>query len=182
MSDNVCISELATRPLLYTDTIGGKQISGDEYWAVTTNELNALQRELAEAKAENERLPAFLDRVHAWMLETFDMETVRNKTERNHRFLEESLELVQSLGCTQAEAHMLVDYVFGRPVGEPHQELGGVMVTIAALCNANDMDHEKAGADELTRCWQNVEKIRAKQAGKPRNSPLPGPSAQTGGD
>ena len=57
-------------------------------------------------------------------------------TERNHRFLEEALELVQSKGCTASEAHQLVDYVFNRPIGEPFQELGGVMVTLAALANA----------------------------------------------
>ena len=29
---------------------------------------------------------------------------------------------------------------------------------------------------ELARIWTKVEQIRAKQAAKPRNSPLPGPS------
>ena len=62
-------------------------------------------------------------------------------TERNHRFLEEALELVQSKGCTASEAHQLVDYVFSRPVGEPFQELGGVMVTLAALADAAGPEH-----------------------------------------
>lgn len=53
----------------------------------------------------------FQDRVAEWMRATFNTETITNKTERNHRFLEESLELVQSLGCTQGEAHALVEYV-----------------------------------------------------------------------
>ena len=39
-----------------------------------------------------------------------------------HRFLEEALELVQACGATASEAHQLVDYVYGRPVGEPAQE------------------------------------------------------------
>lgn len=39
----VCISPLATRPILYTDTInGGQQAMRDDLWAVTTVELNAL--------------------------------------------------------------------------------------------------------------------------------------------
>jgi hypothetical protein len=119
---------------------------------------------------------SFQQMVAEWMVATFDLETIRNVTERNHRFLEESLELVQSKGCTREEAHMLVEYVFGRPVGEPEQETGGVMVTLAALCNAAGMDMDMAARVELARCWANVEKIRAKQAGKPRHSPLPGPS------
>ena len=88
--------------------------------------------------------------------------------------MEESLELVQSLGCTQEECHRLVDYVFGRPIGEPHQELGGVMVTLAALCNAYpDMQMDEAGYKELNRCWNNIEKIREKQKNKPKSGPLP---------
>jgi len=58
--------------------------------------------------------PPFQRRVQAWLMECFSMEVCRDKTERNHRFLEESLELVQALGCTKDEAHQLVDYVFGR--------------------------------------------------------------------
>lgn len=122
----------------------------------------------------------FQDRVAKWMQATFDAETVSNKAERNHRFLEESLELVQSLGCTQAEAHMLVDYVFGRPVGECEQETGGVMVTLAALANANNIRVNRAAETELTRCWSKIDQIRAKQAGKPRHSPLPGLSQPPG--
>lgn len=121
----------------------------------------------------------FQNHVAEWMVATFDAETVSNIDERNHRFLEESLELVQSLGCTQAEAHMLVDYVFGRPVGEPKQETGGVMVTLAALGNAAGIRIADAAETELARCWTKIDQIRAKQAGKPKHSPLPGPSETT---
>lgn len=124
----------------------------------------------------NEKAP-FQRRVADWMMETFSMEVTRDTTERNHRFLEEALELVQSLNCTREEAHMLVDYVFGRPIGAPEQEVGGVSVTLAALCNAAGMDATECAERELARCWLNIDRIRAKQAGKPRNSPLPGPSA-----
>lgn len=117
---------------------------------------------------------SFQARVHEWMLATFDANTVESTTERNHRFLEESVELVQSLGCTREEAHLLVDYVFNRDVGVPAQECGGVMVTLAALCNTRGMRVEDAAEAELARCWKNIDKIRAKQATKPKHSPLPG--------
>lgn len=118
----------------------------------------------------------FQNRVAPWMLACFGVEISADINERNHRFLEEALELVQSEGCTANEAHQLVDYVFGRDVGEPHQEVGGVMVTLAALCLATDLDMHRAGEDELARIWEKVEQIRAKQAAKPKHSPLPGPS------
>jgi len=96
-----------------------------------------------------------------------------DRTERNHRFLEEALELVQAIGCTQSEAHQLVDYVFSRPKGEPSQELGGVLVTLNALATAFPMPVDYCGEKELTRVWGKIDKIRAKQATKPKHSPLP---------
>lgn len=109
-------------------------------------------------------------RVANWMMATFTMEETRGTEERNRRFLEESLELVQSLGCTQQEAHVLVEYVFNRPKGDTKQELGGVLITLSALCNAVDItDMLNWGEWELRRCWQNIETIRNKQADKPKS-------------
>jgi hypothetical protein len=107
-------------------------------------------------------------RVMDWMMACFSNEIARNRQERNHRFLEESLELVQSLDCTREAAHRLVDYVFDRPHGNPVQELGGVMVTIAALSSVHGLDMDEAADTELVRVWQNIDKIRAKQLIKPQ--------------
>lgn len=81
-------------------------------------------------------------------------------------------------GCTASEAHQLVDYVYGRPVGERAQEVGGVMVTLAALCLAQGLAMHAAGETELARIWTKVEAIRAKQAAKPKHSPLPAAAPQ----
>ncbi|MGV2128091.1 hypothetical protein ACQZ4Q_01350 [Agrobacterium vitis] len=121
--------------------------------------------------------PSFQARVKPWMLACFGEAILADQTERTHRFLEEALELVQSCGCSQSEAHQLVDYVYGRPTGEPNQEVGGVMVTLAALCLTNSLDMHAAAETELTRVWTKIEAIRAKHAAKPKHSPLPGPSA-----
>jgi hypothetical protein len=115
----------------------------------------------------------FQQRVRPWMLACFGEEIAGDRDERNHRFLEEALELVQSTGCTAYEAHQLVDYVYGREVGEPSQEVGGVMVTLAALCLANSLDMHANGETELARIWTKVEAIRVKQAAKPKHLPLP---------
>ncbi|CAH0355349.1 hypothetical protein [Sphingobium sp. CECT 9361] len=121
----------------------------------------------------DKRSTTFQQRVQPWLLACFGPMIAGDKEERNHRFMEESLELVQACGCTASEAHQLVDYVYGRPVGEPSQEVGGVMVTLAALCLANDLDMHADGETELARIWTKVEAIRAKQAAKPKHSPLP---------
>jgi hypothetical protein len=116
---------------------------------------------------------SFQDRVSRWMLACFGWHVANDRTERNHRFLEEAPELVQSIGCTASEAHQLVDYVFNRPIGDPVQELGGTMVTLAALATASGMNMNTAAETELERVWQIIDKIRAKWAAKPKHSPLP---------
>ena len=130
--------------------------------------LVAINAYCAQADAQ-----PFQARVQPWMMACFGAEISADKQERNHRFLEEALELVQACGATASEAHQLVDYVYGRPVGEKHQEIGGVMVTLAALCLAQDEDMHAAGETELARIWTKVDQIRAKQAAKPKHSPLP---------
>lgn len=125
----------------------------------------------------------FQQSVRQWMKACFGPVISADKTERNHRFLEEALELVQSGGCTASEAHQLVDYVFGRPVGELGQEVGGTMVTLAALCLAQHVDMHAEAERELARINvpETVAKIRAKQAAKPKHSPLPAAPAAVAG-
>ena len=111
-------------------------------------------------------------RVQPWLIACFGEEIASDVVERNHRFLEESLELVQACGCTADEAHQLVDYVYGRPMGEKEQEVGGVMTTLASLCLAQDMNLQECADTELERVWGKIDQIRKKQATKPKNSPL----------
>lgn len=115
----------------------------------------------------------FQQEVDEWLIACFGETIARDKTERNHRFLEEALELVQAGGCTVSEAHQLVDYVFNRPIGDLPQEIGGVMNTLAALCLAYEQDMMECGDIEIARCWTKKDAIRAKQAAKPKHSPLP---------
>jgi NTP pyrophosphatase (non-canonical NTP hydrolase) len=115
----------------------------------------------------------FQARVDDWLQACFGPGISGDRSERSHRFLEEALELVQACGATASEAHQLVDYVYGRQVGEKGQEAGGVLTTLAALCTAHGMDMETLGDIELARVWGKIETIRAKQAAKPKHSPLP---------
>lgn len=121
-------------------------------------------------------LSNFQTYVRSWILECFGSEISNHLSERNQRFLEESLELVQSCGMSPEDAHRLVDYVYSRPVGDKVQEVGGTLVTLAALCGAQNIHMGVAAEAELSRIQRKevMEKIRAKQATKPHNSPLPG--------
>lgn len=116
----------------------------------------------------------FQPRVDEWVEACFGGTIRGDTTERADRFIEEALELAQTIPAFTADrAHTLVDYVFNRPVGEPAQEVGGVMVTLAALCNATGLDITSSAETELARVWTKMAAIRAKQAAKPTGSALP---------
>lgn len=131
---------------------------------------------LLEAVEAIERLGAavlppqesYQQRVRAWVLECFGPTIANDMTERSFRFLEEALELSQSIGCTREQAHTLVDYVFNRPTGERGQEVGGVLVTLAALVSAAGIDMDYEAERELVRITmpETIAKIRRKQASK----------------
>jgi hypothetical protein len=111
---------------------------------------------------------AYQQRVVDWLLYCFGTEIASDKTERSHRFLEEALELVQSAGTTKSEVLQLVEYVYGRPVGELPQEVGGTIVTLVSMCQAFGQSLEQCADDKLARVWTKVDKIREKHAGKPK--------------
>jgi len=116
--------------------------------------------------------------VEKWCLDCFGEEIATNTLERCFRFIEEALELVQSLGVTKEQVLSSVDYTFNRPSGETTQEVGGVMVTLAALCSAGKLNLENSAIQELERIIlpENIEKIRRKHFNKPKEvlSPIPG--------
>lgn len=108
--------------------------------------------------------------IDRWCNECFGPDVTKDKRERADRFIEEALELAQTMpGFTRERAHALVDYVFDRPEGETLQEVGGVMVTFAALVNAVTMVSIGICANtEFARIVQPevMLKIREKQAMK----------------
>ena len=65
--------------------------------------------------------------------------------ERASRFLEEAIELSQAAGLDRAAAMKLVEYVYGRPVGDVGQEVGGTQVALLILCEHLGVS---AGAEE----------------------------------
>lgn len=116
---------------------------------------------------------SYQERVHEWAVACF-AEDAADVTERNHRFLEEALELYQAVGASREEALALVDYVFGRPVGEAKKEIGGVALTLNSLASALGITVEGRAEEELLRVWQIIDKIKAKRATRVKGSSLPG--------
>lgn len=118
------------------------------------------------------RMTELVEQVGEWLNICFGRKIAEDKIERTDRFIEEALELAQTTkGWHKERAYALADYVFGRPVGEPHQEVGGVMITLSALCYARGINLENASLNELSRINRPhiMEKIKEKQASKDEN-------------
>lgn len=122
--------------------------------------------------------PTYQHRVVEWLIDTFGEETEIDKEERGQRFIEEALEAVQAAGMPKKDVLMLVEYVYGRPAGDLFQEIGGVMVTAACMAWSHKHCMHTAGEVELSRIWSKQDAVRAKQATKPKGSPLPGTTAR----
>ncbi|HEY4326128.1 MAG TPA: hypothetical protein VGN20_19215 [Mucilaginibacter sp.] len=114
-------------------------------------------------------MQTYQQRVQQWVTEAFGPKVANDKKERAYRFIEESIELVQSTGLTKEDVLTMVDYVFGRPAGEPYQEIGGVMVTLASLTEVQNLDLTECAEMELERAILKTDKIRAKQRSKPHS-------------
>lgn len=105
--------------------------------------------------------------VGQWAVSCFGIERANDPRERNLRFLEESIELVQANGLSHEEALAVLDYVYSRPRGSVAQEVGGAIVTLAALCRAAGISLDDAATTELSRISERVVEIREKNLKKP---------------
>jgi hypothetical protein len=121
-------------------------------------------------------LQEFQDKAYAFLAECFGKDILENKLERNYRFFEEAAELVQAAGMTKDDCYKLVDYVYGRPVGEVPQELGGVMITLFGLACAQGFSMAWVAETEIKSCYDRIDHIRSKWVNKKIKSddPLPG--------
>lgn len=108
-------------------------------------------------------------RVHEWVVDCFGKKSAFLVRERFDRFIEESVEFAQSFHISKEDVQRMVDYVYSeKEPGNPVQELGGVMVTLAALCESVGLDMNGSGEMELERIKDSIESIRAKNKTKPR--------------
>lgn len=113
-----------------------------------------------------------IPRMRKWLWDAFapiNPHILLDVEERALRFGEESLELIQSLGTTKEQAHALVEQVFNKPLGDPFQELGGVLVTLSSVLTVvPELDADQAFETEMSRVEKPamMEKVRQKHRWK----------------
>lgn len=103
-----------------------------------------------------------------WAVRTFGSETALDKKERSLRFLEEALEVVQSLDLPKEDCLRMVDYVYSRDKGGPCSEIGGALVTLRALAEFLELNSDECLRQEFNRINTPsvIERCRRKQAQK----------------
>jgi hypothetical protein len=95
-------------------------------------------------------------------------DVITSLNERNYRGFEENCELYQSGGMTREQMHKIVDMVQDKPVEQViEKEVGGVLSTLAAFCNARNIDMWKCAVEGLKRNWEQIDAIRDRQKNKP---------------
>lgn len=104
--------------------------------------------------------------VRSWLLKVFNTKTIRDPLIRTDRFLEEAFELAQAIGYPAERANQILDYVYSRHKGDLQQEIGGTVLTLAALANSLALDLEEEGYRELTRINhpEIIQKIQEREA------------------
>ena len=119
----------------------------------------------------------FQKRCVHWAIDCFGLKLVQNKRERDLRFAEEAIELIQARrNVSKEELIRLVEYTYSRPPGEVRQEVGGVVTTLAVLVETElvqvttedgqmesvPLDFLEAGEAEYERIQGLIPQIRAK--------------------
>lgn len=120
-----------------------------------------------------ETKPSFQRYCWDWLQKVFGKDPTalilaRSKEERLRRFGEEAIELLQAGGLSVLDVVQLTAYVYARPVGHIPQEIGGTVVTLAAVAEAFEVDMYTQGWVEIERCYRPevMDKIRRKQVSK----------------
>lgn len=90
-------------------------------------------------------------KIGEWCVAAFGEFEGKSVAQRALRLLEESAELAQAAGVNEHLSHSLLHYVWSRPVGEIHQEIGGVAVTLLALAHSAGLSAEAEEIREVER-------------------------------
>lgn len=94
----------------------------------------------------------------AWAGRCFGRAVVEDRRERVTRILEEAIELAQAEGLEESVVARLTARVYGKPPGDPRQELGGLGVCVLVYAEAAGLSADAVEAGE-------VEAIHAREPG-----------------
>jgi hypothetical protein len=141
----------------------GRNLLGGVYEDVSVNLTKLVE------DAKNLGKKPFQKRVLFWAKKCFGLTLATDVNERNQRFAEEALELLQACGMTKRSVLGAVKYVYNRPIGEKKQEVGGTYTTLALLCAANGIDMVAEGERDLLEIdnEETSKRIREKRMTKP---------------
>lgn len=106
--------------------------------------------EMTEALVEIHRVQM---KLHRWVRETFGDKAATDRHERIARLLEEVVELAQAEALPGVKVKAIVDRVYGRPMGDPRAEVGGVAVTLLAYLASRDWSFVERLRTELDRIY-----------------------------
>ena len=107
--------------------------------------------------AEEDRGPAWTTygadqaAVEGAVRRVFGDKIMDSTVERGSRVFEEAAELAQVEGVTEDACHRIVSAKFSKPRGELRQEVGGLTVTLLALCAHHDMRLDDVASAEIVR-------------------------------
>jgi hypothetical protein len=93
--------------------------------------------------------------VAALGVEAFGAKFIEDPKERVYRLLEETNELAQAEGVSLERALEISRYVYSRPAGDIHQEVGGVAVTLLAYCHSRGLNAYDLETEEIKRFQRN---------------------------
>lgn len=133
--------------------------------AVDAGQLEAFKSAWARGREAGRPTPIFVDQsvevvtqrderqraVADWAARCFGPVEAADLAQRSLRVLEEALELAQACGVRVRLVRELASYVYGRPVGEVAQEVGGLSVTLLALAAAAGLSADDAENREVQR-------------------------------
>lgn len=89
--------------------------------------------------------------VFEWGVRSFGADHMTSIPVRALRLAEEVVELAQACRVEQEKLHKLIDVVYSRPVGDPIQEMGGVMVCLSVLVVLFSTTTQEAFLREILR-------------------------------
>lgn len=75
---------------------------------------------------------------YSWAVRCFGINHVSNRKVRVIRLLEEVAEAAQSIDVDRETINQVLDIVYSRPKGEFSQEMGGIAMTFAVLCETSN--------------------------------------------
>jgi hypothetical protein len=86
-----------------------------------------------------------------WSIRSFGRAHVQDKKVRALRLAEEAIEFCQARDVPIEQMRLLIDTVYGRPVGDANQEIGGVFMTAVIAAAIEGLDPEECFLIELRR-------------------------------